>query len=101
MGYGGRYGQDRRKAENTSNFNCWRLMSGRPAAIAAFVAALSAPVVASAADNDARAYVLPAPAYDWTITLGAEGRVEPLFQGSSRERLRPYPIFAVRRYGTP
>src|SRR5262245_63083643 len=76
-------------------------MTGRGAAIAAFVAALSAPVVASAAESDGRGYVPPAPAYDWTVTLGAEGRVEPLFQGSSRERLRPYPIFAVRRYGTP
>ena len=76
-------------------------MRGRRTAIAAFVAALWAPVVASAADSDARAYVPPASAYDWTITLGAEGRLEPLFQGSSRERLRPYPIFAVRRYGAP
>src|SRR5215510_8076681 len=76
-------------------------MRGRRAAIAAFMVALSAPVVASAGENDSRAYVPPAPAYDWTVTLGAEGREEPLFQGSSRERLRPYPIFAVRRYGTP
>ena len=58
-------------------------------------------MMASAGEGDARAYVPPAPAYDWTVTLGAEGREEPLFQGSSRERLRPYPIFAVRRYGTP
>jgi MipA family protein len=76
-------------------------MRGRRAAIAACVAALSTPMVASAADSDARAYMLPAPAYDWTITLGAEGRLEPLFQGSTRERWRPYPIFAVRRFGTP
>ena len=76
-------------------------MRGRRAAIAAFLAALSAPpMVASAGEGDARAYVPPAPVYDWTVTLGAEGREEPLFQGSSRERLRPYPIFAVRRYGT-
>src|SRR5215475_9295977 len=76
-------------------------MRGRRAAIAAFLAALSAPAVASAGEGDGRAYAPPTPAYDWTITLGAEGRLEPLFQGSSRERLRPYPIFAVRRYGTP
>jgi len=38
---------------------------------------------------------------DWTVTIGAEGRVEPIFQGSSRDVLRPYPIFAVRRSGTP
>jgi len=65
------------------------------------MAALSLPMAQSAAEENARARALPAPAYDWTITLGAEGREEPLFQGSSRERLRPYPIFAVRRYGTP
>jgi outer membrane protein len=76
-------------------------MRGRRAAIAAFVAALSTPPVASAADSNARGYVLPTSVYDWTVTVGAEGRLEPLFQGSSRERLRPYPIFAVRRYGTP
>src|SRR5262249_34731593 len=76
-------------------------MRGWRAAMAAFVAALWAPVVASAAESDARAYVPPASAYDWTITLGAEARLEPLFQGSSRERWRPYPIFAVRRFGTP
>jgi len=76
-------------------------MRGWRVSIAAFVAVLSTPVAASAADSDARGYVLPAPAYDWTVTVGAEGRVEPLFQGSSRERLRPYPIFAVRRFGTP
>src|SRR5262249_26712173 len=76
-------------------------MRGGRAAIAAVMAALSLPVGQSAAEENARARALPAPAYDWTITLGAEGREEPLFQGSSRERLRPYPIFAVRRYGTP
>jgi outer membrane protein len=76
-------------------------MRGRRAGIAAFLAALWAPTVASAAEGDGRAYAPPAPAYDWTVTLGAEGREEPLFQGSSRERLRPYPIFAVRRYGAP
>jgi outer membrane protein len=69
--------------------------------IAALVAALSTPVVASAGESDSRAYVPPPAAYDWTVTIGAEGRQEPLFQGSSRQRLRPYPIFAVRRYGTP
>jgi MipA family protein len=76
-------------------------MRGRRAAIAAFVAALWAPMAASAAEGDARAYAPPPAAYDWTVTVGVEGREEPLFQGSSRERLRPYPIFAVRRYGTP
>ena len=75
-------------------------MRGRRAAIAGILAALASPMVAFAADDTARPYGAP-PSYDWTVTVGAEGREEPLFQGSSRERLRPYPIFAVRRYGTP
>src|SRR5262245_62643674 len=75
-------------------------MGGRRTVIAALLAVLT-PVAASAGENDARAYVPPPAPYDWTVTIGAEGRDEPLFQGSSRERLRPYPIFAVRRYGTP
>ncbi len=33
--------------------------------------------------------------------MGAEGRLEPMFQGSTREVFRPYPIFDVRRAGTP
>jgi len=75
-------------------------MRGRRAAIAGIFAALASPMVALAADDVARTYGAP-PSYDWTVTVGAEGREEPLFQGSSRERLRPYPIFAVRRYGAP
>jgi outer membrane protein len=43
----------------------------------------------------------PVTAYDWTITIGAEGRVEPIFQGSKDYTVRPYPIFDLRRYGTP
>ena len=59
-------------------------MRGQRAAVAAVMAALSLPVAPSAAEENARARALPAPAYDWTVTLGAEGRDEPLFQGSSR-----------------
>jgi MipA family protein len=76
-------------------------MRGWRAAIAGFLVALSVPVVASAADADARGSVSPAPAYDWTVTIGAEGRVEPIFLGSTRDVLLPYPIIAVRRFGTP
>ncbi len=76
-------------------------MRGRRAAIAGFVAALSVPVVASAAGPDTRVYISPTPAYDWTVTVGAEGRIEPIFQGSKRDVVLPYPIFAVRRFGTP
>ena len=81
-------------------------MRGRSAALAGLVATLLAPMGAWAADVDVRApqtRVLRSldTSRDWTVTIGAEGRVEPIFQGSSRDVLRPYPIFAVRRSGTP
>ena len=34
---------------------------------------------------------------DWTMTIGAQGQVLPLFEGSNTYRVRPMPIFAVRR----
>jgi len=76
-------------------------MRGRRAAIAGFVAALLIPIGASAADTDTCVYVSPTGASDWTVTIGGEGRVEPIFQGSKRDVLLPYPILAVRRFGTP
>jgi len=42
-----------------------------------------------------------APAPDWTLTLGVEGRVLPSFEGSDRYIFAPYPVFDVRRAGTP
>lgn len=76
-------------------------MRGRRAAIAGLVAALLAPFVASA-DPVSRGNPLPSPPPpDWTVTLGAEGRYEPVFQGSKRDGWWPYPIFAVRRFGSP
>jgi len=76
-------------------------MSGRRAAIAGFVAALLIPFVASAAYADPRVYTSPTPAADWTVTIGGEARLEPIFQGSKRDLVLPYPILAVRRFGTP
>lgn len=38
---------------------------------------------------------------DWTVTIGAEGRVLPEFAGSKDSVLRPVPIFNIRRAGTP
>lgn len=38
---------------------------------------------------------------DWTVTLGAEGRVLPAYEGSSSSMLRPFPLFEVRRAGKP
>jgi outer membrane protein len=37
----------------------------------------------------------------WTVTLGIEGRIEPLFPGASSYMPVPYPLFDVRRGGTP
>lgn len=34
---------------------------------------------------------------DWTMTIGAQGQVLPQFEGSSNYRVRPMPIFAIRR----
>jgi MipA family protein len=83
-------------------------MGGRRAGMAGSLAALFMSFAAHAADLDrggAVAPILKAPppatAYDWTITVGAEGRVEPIFQGSNDYTVRPYPIFDLRRYGTP
>jgi len=65
------------------------------------VAALLIPIVVSAADADTRVYVSPTGSSDWPVTIGGEGRVEPIFQGSKRDVLLPFPILAVRRFGTP
>src|SRR5262245_7777440 len=76
-------------------------MWGQRAGIVSCLAALWLPLAVAAADMDMRVKAPPAAAYDWTITLGAEGRVEPIFQGSKRYELHPYPLFDLRRYGTP
>jgi MipA family protein len=34
---------------------------------------------------------------DWTMTIGAQGQVLPQFEGASTYRVRPMPIFAIRR----
>jgi len=38
---------------------------------------------------------------DWTVTLGVEGRVLPKYEGSSDSVLLPFPLFNIRRAGTP
>lgn len=37
---------------------------------------------------------------DWTITLGAEGRLMPKYEGSNAEVFRPLPVINIRRAGT-
>jgi len=38
---------------------------------------------------------------DWTMTIGAEGRMVPQFEGAKSYRIRPMPIFSIRRTGGP
>jgi outer membrane protein len=38
---------------------------------------------------------------DWTVTVGVEGRVLPTYEGSARSMLAPFPLFDIRRAGTP
>jgi outer membrane protein len=76
-------------------------MRGWHAAIAGLAAAVLMPIAGSAADSDSSRYVAPAPSYDWTVTIGAEGKVEPVFQGAKRDALWPFPLFGIRRFGTP
>jgi outer membrane protein len=42
-----------------------------------------------------------ATAEDWTVSLGAEGRVVPSFLGSDRYIFAPFPVIDIRRAGTP
>jgi outer membrane protein len=44
---------------------------------------------------------VPAAAADWTITLGAEGRLQPTFEGSDRYEVVPFPVIDIRQAGTP
>jgi outer membrane protein len=37
----------------------------------------------------------------WTVTLGAEARFLPTYEGSDTTRFRPFPIFDIRRAGEP
>src|SRR5215470_18765487 len=70
------------------------------ALMAGSIAAAAIPLAASAADMDPR-FKAPPAAYDWTVTVGVEGKVEPIFQGSKDFTVRPNPLFDIRRYGTP
>src|SRR3954469_4354222 len=44
---------------------------------------------------------VPARAYEWTVTLGVEGRVMPSFEGSANYTLRPIPLIDIRRTDYP
>ncbi|MFN3658924.1 MAG: MipA/OmpV family protein [Pseudolabrys sp.] len=38
---------------------------------------------------------------DWTVTIGAEARMVPTYEGSDRYTAVPLPLFNIRRAGTP
>lgn len=38
---------------------------------------------------------------DWTLEIGIEAGVLPTYEGSSRYMLRPFPLFDIRKAGTP
>src|SRR3569833_1624368 len=37
----------------------------------------------------------------WTLTLGIEAGLLPTYEGSDRYMVRPFPLFDIRRAGTP
>jgi outer membrane protein len=65
--------------------------------------ALCAP--AAATDLPARVapspLLTPAPLALWTVTIGVEGRMLPSYEGSDSFTFAPFPMFSIRRAGTP
>lgn len=74
-------------------------MAGRGVSAGMMVAAVLA--VASPTRADSRWFSPEWFAGPWTVTLGAEGRVLPTYEGSSNYRFLPVPLFDIRRAGTP
>lgn len=62
---------------------------------AAFAADMAQPAPA------ASQYLAPAPASEWIITLGGEVRALPRYEGADSVRVLPFPVFRIRRAGTP
>jgi outer membrane protein len=67
---------------------------------AAILAAYVSLAVASAAAEPASRASQPA-ASVWTVTLGVKGHLEPVFPGAGSYEVLPYPVFNIRRAGTP
>jgi outer membrane protein len=68
--------------------------------------AVASLVPASAADVAPRAaptgqYLAPAPVSEWVITLGAEARLGPRYEGADSYRVLPFPVFRIRKSTTP
>ena len=79
------------------------MMKRHQASVIAAIVAFAAPA-AYAADIAPRApataqYLAPAPASEWVITIGAEARYLPKFEGADSMIVRPLPIIRVSRAG--
>jgi outer membrane protein len=77
-------------------------------AIAAALAVVSLIPAAFAADvqpapraTGPSQYLAPTPTSDWVITLGAEARAIPRYEGADSMKFWPFPVFRVRKAGTP
>eukprot|EP01035_Chromulina_nebulosa_P012240 gene12240-16326_t len=69
-------------------------------AVASLAPAFAADVAQPAPRSTAQ-YLAPAPTSDWVITLGAEARLGPKFEGDDTYTVRPVPVFRIRKAGTP
>jgi outer membrane protein len=78
-------------------------VGGAAAAVGGLTAALGGGALAAdlPAGQMPPSGVLPPPSTDWTISIGAEGRIEPKFQGAKSYVLVPVPLFDVRRADAP
>ena len=68
--------------------------------------ALSAPAMSPALATDLPAaapvrLTTPAPVALWTVTIGAEARLLPSFEGANSYTVAPVPLLSIRRAGTP
>jgi outer membrane protein len=68
-------------------------------AVSATDSALAADILSAPASSPAP-MLTPTPTSDWTVTIGAEGRYMPRFEGADSSVFRPVPIFRIRRAGT-
>lgn len=55
----------------------------------------------AASASGAQAQTQNAFAGSWTMTIGAQAQVVPQFEGAKNYRIRPMPIFALQRSGSP
>jgi outer membrane protein len=67
--------------------------------VAGFAAVIATCLAASAAAGETE----PAPVSlsDWTVTIGVESRVMPVYEGSSNSMYQPFPLFDIRHSDTP